>query len=57
MFRVIKVEQTRDGRWAVVQEAVDGSRRIIEAFPTVEQASEAVVRAESGRRPAVAPAP
>lgn len=38
MTRVVKIEQTSDGRWAVVQESMDGTRKVIRTYPSVEEA-------------------
>lgn len=41
MYRTIRIEQTADGRWAVVSEGLDGSREVQQTCPTMEAAEEA----------------
>lgn len=37
-MKVVKIEQTQDGRWAVVSESIEGDRTIIKAYDSLAEA-------------------
>ncbi|MDC1141974.1 hypothetical protein OAU50_02695 [Planctomycetota bacterium] len=40
-MKVVKIEQTQDGRWAVISESIEGDRTVIQAFDSLAEAKTA----------------
>ncbi|MHC4842074.1 MAG: hypothetical protein ACYTDT_14150 [Planctomycetota bacterium] len=40
-MKVVRIEQTQDGRWAVVSESLEGDRTVIQAFDSLAEAKTA----------------
>lgn len=38
MFRDVRIEQTGDGRWAVVEETIDSGRIVLRLFENIDDA-------------------
>ncbi len=54
MEGITRVEQLPDGRWAVVREEMDGTRRLVQITESADQASETAkkqIDQPSGRFP------
>ncbi|MCF6229155.1 MAG: hypothetical protein L3J82_10960 [Planctomycetes bacterium] len=40
-MKVVKIEQTQDGRWAVISESIEGDRTVIKAYDSLAEAKNA----------------
>jgi len=41
MLKVVKIEQVRDGRWAVIEQSEDGTHKVIRTYTTADEAKAA----------------